>query len=187
MQKSKSQENYASLAEDANKILKAQLVLEDKVGSTFAGRSLNETILGLIMSKEQKLAEKLKNDFKVSEKRWTWLRIQALSKTRSWPELKKLLKSKKLPVSIPTAIRIVKENSSESEARNIVAEEDFIAAQDRITILSDFGLWMEAAQAAFSAPRSLEALNGLEIASGGREDVRRIVKSFKDRLAGTGK
>ena len=120
----------------------------------------------------------------ISDKRFTWLRIQALSKNRSWPELKKLLQSKKLPISVPTAIRIIKDNSSESEARAIIADVgDSIPAQDKIAILSEFGLWMEAAQAAFSAPRSLEALNGLEIASGGREDVRRIIQSFKDRLS----
>ena len=69
MDKAVKNEAFSGLTDDANKILKAHTALEDKVpGQSFAGRSVNETILELIMAKEIKLAEKIKSDFKVGKK-----------------------------------------------------------------------------------------------------------------------
>lgn len=62
----------ASLCEENLKLLKLQRELEDKlqVENKLVGKSVHDTCKSLLEMKEVKLAEKLKNDFKIPEKRW---------------------------------------------------------------------------------------------------------------------
>lgn len=62
----------ASLCEENLKLLKLQRELEDKlqVENKLLGKSVHDTCKSLLEMKEVKLAEKLKNDFKIPEKRW---------------------------------------------------------------------------------------------------------------------
>ncbi len=73
--KSKS-EAQGSLVEDNIKLLKAQNNLEEKLGKEFLGLTLHQTIELLIEHDDMKSADKLKSDFKLSDRRYTWLKAK---------------------------------------------------------------------------------------------------------------
>ena len=58
----------ASLCEEQNKLLKHQLSLEQKYNNTFVNLSLRDTIKTLLIIKEVKMAEKLRQEYKVSDR-----------------------------------------------------------------------------------------------------------------------
>jgi len=69
-------EASVSLVEDNIKLLKAQNNLEDKLGRDLIGLSLHQTIELLIEQDDLKSAEKLKSEFKLSDRRFTWLKAK---------------------------------------------------------------------------------------------------------------
>lgn len=58
----------ASLCEEQHRLLKCQQKLEQKCNQRFVDLSLRDTIKTLLLLKENKLADGLRTDFKVSEK-----------------------------------------------------------------------------------------------------------------------
>ncbi|XP_059091268.1 vacuolar protein sorting-associated protein 16 homolog [Tigriopus californicus] len=173
-------EGYANMAEENQKLLKQQSVLEDKVQQTLVGKTLNQTIFDLLTSNETKLADKLRNDFKMSDKRYMFFRVKALAKTQKWPEIKKLAKQKRQPLSTVSIVRLVREFGGDAQAKEFLNDE-FLSPNERFDTYAEFGMFFEAAQAAFVA-KSLESLNALETMSMGRDDVIRAISNFKTRL-----
>lgn len=61
-----------SQTEDQVKLLKYQVRLTEKFPSNYVGLSLQQTLQNLLQSKEFKLAEDLKKEFKIPDKRFLW-------------------------------------------------------------------------------------------------------------------
>lgn len=58
----------ANLCEEQHKLLKYQQQWDQQFGQTFTSLSLRDTIKAMLVLKQIKLAEKLKSEFKVSDK-----------------------------------------------------------------------------------------------------------------------
>lgn len=58
----------ASLCEEQNKLLKHQLALEQQYHNSFVNLSLRDTIKALLVIKEVKIADKLRAEYKVSDR-----------------------------------------------------------------------------------------------------------------------
>ncbi|EDV28331.1 uncharacterized protein TRIADDRAFT_20725, partial [Trichoplax adhaerens] len=84
--------------EDQINLLRLQSVMETDLGQPFVEMSLNETAYQLIFLGRLKLADKLKKDFKIPDRRYWWIKIRALAQSRSWDELERFSKSKKSPI-----------------------------------------------------------------------------------------
>ncbi|XP_003740727.1 vacuolar protein sorting-associated protein 16 homolog [Galendromus occidentalis] len=81
------------------KLLTIQQKMEQKEPSRqLFGKSLNHTITLLLKDGEFRMAEDLRRDFAVSDKRWMWLRAQVFAKEKQWGELEKLSKLKRIPL-----------------------------------------------------------------------------------------
>eukprot|EP00211_Chloroparvula_japonica_P005283 CAMPEP_0119139206 /NCGR_PEP_ID=MMETSP1310-20130426/27101_1 /TAXON_ID=464262 /ORGANISM="Genus nov. species nov., Strain RCC2339" /LENGTH=819 /DNA_ID=CAMNT_0007130473 /DNA_START=263 /DNA_END=2719 /DNA_ORIENTATION=+ len=83
--------------EDEKRLLIMQRALELKLKKKFLGLSLVETILRLLVLKNEKTAAKFKSEFKVSDKRYFWIRFRALAERKDWPELQALSREKRTP------------------------------------------------------------------------------------------
>lgn len=77
------------------KLLKLQLTLEKDYDQIFVGKSVSETISALIMIAQHSRASKIRDDFKVPDKRFWWIKLQALVARRDWDELLKFARSRK--------------------------------------------------------------------------------------------
>ncbi|XP_023943349.1 vacuolar protein sorting-associated protein 16 homolog [Bicyclus anynana] len=88
----------ASICEEARKLIKQQSSLQETYGESFVGLSLHDTVKKLLDHGEVKLADKLRSEYRMPDRRYWWLRIIALADKQDWTELEKLSKSKKSPV-----------------------------------------------------------------------------------------
>jgi hypothetical protein len=85
--------------DDTSRLIRLQQVLERDLSNTFAGLSVNETILKLTRLGYSSRAKRAQSDFKVSEKTYWWLRLRGLVAKRDWAELEDIGKgNRKSPI-----------------------------------------------------------------------------------------
>ncbi|XP_026744401.1 vacuolar protein sorting-associated protein 16 homolog [Trichoplusia ni] len=87
-----------TVCEDARKLCKQQSTLQETYGRGYIGLSLHDTVRKLLEHGEIKLADKLRSEYKMPDRRYWWLRILTLAEKDDWTELDKFSKSKKSPV-----------------------------------------------------------------------------------------
>lgn len=86
--------------EDAVKLLRFQEAFEkDLGGEKFVGLSVMRTLGKLVEGGSMKRAERVRGEFKVSEKSFAWVRLRSLVKRRDWRELEELSKQRKSAIS----------------------------------------------------------------------------------------
>ena len=129
------------------------------------------------------MAEKLKSDLKVSERRFAWFRARALVRRGQWAELKKLLRGKKCPLPPAQAVRMVRDAAGDAVAKEFLEDEAVMSGgvAERVDLYAEFGMLMEAANTAFVA-KSMESLNALEQLCAGKDDALKAIAQFKTRL-----
>ena len=176
-------EPLAALAEDHHRLLKAQSNLEEKLGRTFLGQTLHQTMSDLIQYDEIKLADKLKSDFKLTDRRYAWLKLTTWARSHKWNEIRRYAKQKKLIVPMTQVIKLTKQHGGQ-EAANEFLSEEYLNNEDRYNLLSEFGMYVEAAGAAF-AWKNMEALSSLESMAVGREDILKTIQGYKAKLIGS--
>ena len=118
----------------------------------------------------------------MSDRRFGWFRARALVKRQQWTELKKFLRQKKCPLPPAQAVRMVRDAAGDDVAREFLEDEAVMASSaERVDLYAEFGMLMEAANAAFVA-RSVDSLNALEQLCAGRDDALKAIAQFKTRL-----
>ncbi len=80
------------------KLITLQKQLETEYEREFLNKSLVDTIYNLIFIGQGSRANKVKSEFKLSEKRFYWIKLRALVARRQWDELQEWAKSKKSPI-----------------------------------------------------------------------------------------
>ena len=127
----------------------------------------------------------MRNDFKVPERRYTWIKLQIWATTHKWDELKKYVKQKKkLPVSASQVVKLVKLHGGQDvAAKQFLSEnEDFLSSDEKFNLLTDFGMYVEAAAAAFSV-KNVEALTTLEEMCAGKDrQLLQTISNYKAKL-----
>ena len=119
-QQSGSSEACAQLVDEQHKLLKCQASLESKIpGSHFVGMSLHQTLSNLLQSDENKLAEKVRSDFKVGERRFQWLKLKKYAVNGQFEEINKFCaKQRKKPIiSLASIIGLVRQHGSSELAQ----------------------------------------------------------------------
>lgn len=186
-------DSYAALVEEQIRLLRCQTNLESKLpGKTFVGSSLVQTIGDLVLHDELKLAEKVRADFKLDERRFMWIKLDTWARLHRWEDLKKYVKiTKKKPVPNVQVVKLAKKHGGAEEAAkqflksgsgsSSAGVEGCLTLDERCGLLAEFGLFEEAASVAFAA-KSLEALVNLEKVFAGRDEVVKMISNFKARL-----
>ncbi|CAG9822683.1 unnamed protein product [Phaedon cochleariae] len=109
----------SSMCDDYIKTIRFQREVEEKVPGAknkFIGKSIHDTCKILLEMKETKLAEKFRNDFKIPDKRYWWLKISSLAKQKEWIELEKFSKVKKSPIGYAPFVDVCLEHDNRQEA-----------------------------------------------------------------------
>ncbi|XVF20922.1 hypothetical protein REPUB_Repub12eG0045500 [Reevesia pubescens] len=89
-------------AEEHAKLLRIQHELEVSTKQAiFVDSSISDTIRTCIVLGNHRVAMKVKTEFKVSEKKWYWLKVFALATIRDWDALEKFSKEKRPPIGKP--------------------------------------------------------------------------------------
>ena len=80
-------------------------------------------------------------------------------------------------------VKLANEHGGQEAAKQFLSEE-YLDHEDRFNLFSEFGMYLEAASAAF-AGKNLEALNSLGGVCVGRDDILKTVQNYKAKLIGT--
>ncbi|XP_076239321.1 vacuolar protein sorting 16 isoform X2 [Calliopsis andreniformis] len=107
----------AALTEEQIKLLRYQKSLEVTLHESIVGKPLHDTVKILLLHNELKLAEKLRSEYRIPDRRYWWLRIQCLAEQKMWGELEKFSKSKKSPIGYEPFIDQCLKYNEEKEAR----------------------------------------------------------------------
>ncbi|XP_062569083.1 vacuolar protein sorting-associated protein 16 homolog [Saccostrea cucullata] len=102
--------------EDQIKLLKYQQRLEEEMNRPFLNLSLHQMIYCLTKDNNHKVAEQLRKEFKVPERRFWWLKINALGESGDWIELEKFSRSKKAPVGMEAFVDVCSKYGNVKEA-----------------------------------------------------------------------
>lgn len=81
------------------------------------GLSVHNTIREILRLGDLKQAEKLKNEYKVQDRRYWWLRIQVMSEQGQWDELERFCKSKKSPIGYEPFVEVCLKQMNVDEAK----------------------------------------------------------------------
>lgn len=146
--------NYlpAKLTEDHIKLLIRQHELEKTVRKPLFGLPLAETIKILLMLKDVKNAEKLRSDFKVSDKMWWWLRLDVIDKSKDslrFADLEKLSKERKNPIGFVPFAQLCIRADAKDEAYKYISQ--IQNAEEKAPLLALIGRAKEGADIAFKA------------------------------------
>lgn len=110
----------AELTDDHRKLMKQQKTFEEKYSGVFQGLPLHDTVQKLLILGDVKSAEKIRNDYKMSDKHFWYLRIEVLSSHYQWEELEKLSKSKKSPIGYEPFVDVCLKAKNVNEARKYI-------------------------------------------------------------------
>jgi len=173
----------AGMAEENHRLLNHQSRLEEQLGKPFINLSLNETLKQLLKEGETKTADKLKADFKISDRKYYWIKIRAYGESRQWTELLTLAKSKKSPVGIGPFIDQCLKYDEKGQATKYL---ELLSQEEKLRYYEKLDLLQEAANLAFSL-RNIEALSALEGKANQSRDhaLLEIISSYKQRLMST--
>lgn len=80
------------------KLLVIQKQLEQEYERSFVGQTVTETISELFGIAQTARAQRIKDEFKVPDKRFWWIRLKVLVSRREWDTLYKFATSKKSPI-----------------------------------------------------------------------------------------
>ncbi|XP_011305829.1 vacuolar protein sorting-associated protein 16 homolog [Fopius arisanus] len=136
----------AALTEEQVKLLKHQRSLEDTLREQIVGKSVHDTVKLLLLQNEIKLAENLRSEYKIPDRRYWWLRIQCLAEKGLWSDLEKFSKGKKSPIGYEPFIDECLKYGSRLEAKKYLPR---VKDELKIKYFAKMGMLSEAAQTAF--------------------------------------
>ncbi|XP_054247660.1 vacuolar protein sorting-associated protein 16 homolog isoform X2 [Indicator indicator] len=114
----KAKNEFAAKAtEDQIKLLRLQRHLQEDFDKPYLDLSLHDTVSNLILDGHHKRAEQLYREFKIPDKRYWWLKINALATRGDWEEMEKFSKSKKSPIGYLPFVEISVKHHNRYEAK----------------------------------------------------------------------
>ncbi|KAK0048197.1 vacuolar protein sorting-associated protein 16 [Biomphalaria pfeifferi] len=138
----------AKQTEEQIKLIRYQRKLETDTGRSYADQSLQGTLYQLTVEGNHNMAEKLKKEFKVPDRRFWIMKVYALAESGDWIELDKLSRTKKAPVGIETFIDACMKNKNSLEAKKYLSR---VPPELKVKCLVRVGLFREAAEAAIES------------------------------------
>jgi len=124
------------------------------------------------------LADKLKSEFKLSERKYLWLKVRAFGESGQWAELSSLAKSKKSAIGFAPFLDVCLQQGERAQAAKFLP---LLSQEDRLRYALRLGALGEAAEAAFVL-RDQEALARVESLAGGDSHLLDKVAGFRARL-----
>lgn len=144
------------ICDDYRKLMKQQKSLEEKYSRAFYGPSLHDTVKELMILGDLKLAEKIKNDHKMSEKHFWHIKVEVLAGNYQWDELDKFSKSKKSPIGYEPFVEACLKARNINEAKKYISK---CREDKRIVWFNRAGLYEDSAKLAFELRDTQSLLN----------------------------
>lgn len=143
----KAKNEFAKVqTEEQIKLLKYQQRLEEEMNRPYLNLSLHQTIYRLTLANNHKVAEQLRKEFKVPDRRFWWLKINALGECGDWVELERFSKGKKAPVGMEAFVEVCAKHGNMKEAMKYLVK---VSPEQKVKCLVKVGERKKAAETAF--------------------------------------
>jgi hypothetical protein len=167
-------------AEEHAKLLRLQHELEVSTKQAiFVDSSISDTIRTCIVLGNHRAAVKVKTEFKVSEKRWYWLKVFALATINDWDALEKFSKEKRPPIGYRPFVEACVDADAKAEALKYIPK--LADPRERAEAYARIGMAKEAADAASQA-KDGELLGRLKLTFAQNTAASSIFDTLRDRL-----
>ncbi|KAK4048038.1 Vacuolar protein sorting-associated protein 16 [Microbotryomycetes sp. JL201] len=134
----------AKMTDEYLKLLTFQQSLEqESPGKSYVGLSVNDTIRHCIVNGQHKKADKLRSDFKVSDKRFWYIKMKALVSLRDWESLELFARSKKSPIGFEPWVEHLIATGHHRQAVNFIGR---CEPKNRVELYVQTGEWNLAGQ-----------------------------------------
>ncbi|CAK9168385.1 unnamed protein product [Ilex paraguariensis] len=168
-------------ADEHAKLLRMQHELEAATKQAiFVDSSISDTIRTCIVLGNHKAAVKVKTEFKVSEKRWYWLKVFALATVRDWDALEKFSKEKRPSIGYRPFVEACVDADEKGEALKYIPK--LADPRERAEAYAQIGMAKEAADAASQA-KDGELLGRLKLTFAQNAAASTIFDTLRDRLS----
>lgn len=168
-------------AEEHAKLLRMQHELEVTTKQPiFVDSSISDTIRTCIVLGNHRAALKVKSEFKVSEKRWYWLKVFALATIRDWDALEKFSKEKRPPIGYRPFVEACTDADEKGEALKYIPK--LADPREKAEAYARIGMAKEAADAASQA-KDGELLARLKLTFAQNAAASSIFDTLRDRLS----
>jgi len=167
-----------SVTEEQSKLLNHQTKLEEKFGRVYLNKSLHGTVSQLLEEGEIKLADKLRSDFKISDRKYLWLKVRAFGASKQWSELANLAKNKKSLVGFGPFVDVCIEAGCKDEANRYLV---LLNNEDKLKYLMKLEVYSEAAELAYTLKDS-EVLTMIEVRSVNNFSMLEKVAALKQKI-----
>jgi len=170
-----------NMTEENHKLIKYQTGLEDKLGKIYVNLSLHNTISQLLKDNEVKLADKLRTEFKLSDRKYFWLKLRSFAISEQWTELGALSRSKKTcPLgSFGPFLDVCLEQGEKGQAVKYLPL--LQTQEERLKYTVKLEMLAEAAEAAYNL-HNMEALSVIEVKAVNNFSLLETIASYKQRL-----
>ncbi|KAF2355730.1 Vps16 C-terminal [Trinorchestia longiramus] len=143
------------LTEEQMRLLKCQVGLEEVHQKSYVNLSLADTLSQLLHDNHTKDADKIRTDFKLTDRRYWYLRVTAHATANHWQQLEQFVKSKKTPpIGYEFIVDECLQHGSQSEAKKYV---DKVKDENKAEYLRKCGMKAEADK--FTAESTSSVLN----------------------------
>ncbi|KAG5520419.1 hypothetical protein RHGRI_033113 [Rhododendron griersonianum] len=168
-------------AEEHAKLLRMQHELEVTTKQAiFVDSSISDTIRTCIVLGNHRAAMKVRTEFKVSERRWYWLKVFALATIRDWDALEKFSKERRPPIGYRPFVEACVDADEKGEALKYIPK--LADPRERAEAYARIGMAKEAADAASQA-KDGELLGRLKLSFAQNAAASSIFDTLKDRLS----
>eukprot|EP00873_Tetraselmis_striata_P045222 jgi/Tetstr1/465486/TSEL_010170.t1 len=173
---------YQKSTEEFARLCKMQAGLEKETGqSLFAGLSVAETLQTAIAIGNQRAAAAIRSEFKISDKRFWWIKVKTLAKTKDWDALEAFARERKVsPIGIEPFIRACKEHEAPQHVLAFMISR-MTDLKAKAEAYAQVGLIREAAEAA-AAAKDADMLTRLKGMVGQSSAIGLAIDQFRDRL-----
>ncbi|KAL3162570.1 hypothetical protein ABBQ38_008623 [Trebouxia sp. C0009 RCD-2024] len=163
------------------KLRTVQAELEQEAGqSCFLGCSVIQTVQQCLRLGNARAAERVRHTFKLSDKRFGWVKVQTLATLKDWEALEALCKEKKNVLPIPVYIAAAKANGAPPQAcAKLVAR--LPDASRKAEEYAALGMFQEAAETAATVKDSA-MLSKIQGMVGTASPLGATVAQIRDRL-----
>lgn len=178
-----TKENFfeSKAAEEHAKLLRIQHEIEvNTKQAIFMDSSISDTIRTCIVLGNHRGANRVKTEFKVSEKRWYWLKVFALATIRDWDALEKFSKEKRPPIGYRPFVEACVDANEKGEALKYIPK--LTDPRERAEAYARIGMAKEAADAATQA-KDNELLGRLKQTFSQNAAASSIFDTLRDRLS----
>lgn len=171
----------AAIIEEQSKLCKLQEQLERDYESTFLGMSITETVHHLLVMGQSSKASKIKTDFKISDRKWTWLKLNAFVARRDWAGLLEFATSRRSPIGyVPFYDACMAAGSKRNAAEYITMTALDTDVDERVQMALKADDVSRAAKEAFNGKRGdlLEELEEKAVGAG-KDEIARMLEDLK--------